>query len=200
VSVFIRTESSTRIKNLVNETTRQALRESITQAYEAGESIGAIQDRVVSIFDEARGFRSHNIARTETHRAACYGQLEGYRQTGVERVQWIATRGGFNRETHKPGAGLDHQIRTVGDLFVSPSGATAKYPGGFGVAKEDCQCQCRLVSYTGKTMPEHVAKDLWQSFNSEEEPYIRAVRAATRRGFDNQQRAVMDALRQIAGR
>ena len=200
VTAFLRDTAGDRIKDLYNETTRQALRDTLAEGVSGGETMAELQERIVGEFDAARGYRSHNIARTETNRAANFGAMEGYRDAGIKRTQWLATRGGQNRDTHAPGAGLDQQIREIGTKFQSPGGGTAMYPGGFGIAAEDCQCQCRVVGYLGKATTEAQRKALWADFQRQQAGHVRTLRAGLRRGFDKQQRAALAELRRVAER
>jgi hypothetical protein len=56
--------------------------------------------------------------------------------------QWDSTVDARTRSTH---VGLDGQLREIEQPFKSPTGATAMYPGGFGVAGEDINCRCVML-------------------------------------------------------
>ncbi len=86
--------------------------------------------------------RARSIVITESHRI----QEEASQDVRVEAKnkganivkQWDATLDGKTRDTHRR---LDGQIREVDEPFEI-DGKTAMYPGGFGVAEEDCNCRC----------------------------------------------------------
>ena len=78
----------------INETTTNAIRDQLSQAMNLGEGIPQIADRIESVFDEATGYRSQMIARTETIAASNYAAEEGYSQSGVvEGKEWLTAPG-----------------------------------------------------------------------------------------------------------
>ena len=86
------------------------------------------------------------IAKTEGHRIqqeATYNVQKKAIEKGADVVkQWDSTLDGKTRPTHRM---LDGQIVGVDEYFTSESGYKALYPGGFGVASEDCNCRCCLL-------------------------------------------------------
>lgn len=71
--------------------TREALRQSLMEGLEAGESVVLLQDRVSAIYTNLKAISAEMIARTEMIRAANRGKLAGYAQSGVVlKTQWIA--------------------------------------------------------------------------------------------------------------
>ena len=65
----------------VNDTTREAVRQSVSRWYENGEPLSALRDDLVStVFNERR---AQLIAMTETTRAAAEGTHIGYAESGV---------------------------------------------------------------------------------------------------------------------
>ena len=86
------------------------------------------------------------IAKTEGHRIqqeATYNVQQRAIEKGADVVkQWDSTLDGRTRPTHQA---LDGVIVGVDEYFISPSGGEALYPGGFGIAKEDCNCRCCLL-------------------------------------------------------
>lgn len=87
---------------------------------------------------------AYRIARTEGHRIH-----EEVRQKTTQRAkekgadvvkQWDST---IDKRTRSHHTELDGQIREIDAAFKIPStGATAQYPGGFGIAAEDIHCRC----------------------------------------------------------
>lgn len=90
--------------------------------------------------------KSLRIAKTEGHRIqqeATYNVQKRAIEKGANVVkQWDSTLDGKTRNTHRM---LDGQIVGVDEYFESESGYKALYPGGFGVASEDCNCRCCLL-------------------------------------------------------
>ncbi len=193
----------------INDTTLKALREALTEGFRNGEDINLLARRIRTVFADARGRRSVVIARTESTRALNAGQLAATEQAGFEGKQWLSTRDTSVRETHM---GLDGQIRKVKEDFVSISGAVGPYPGAFGVAAEDIQCRCTVLSVA---KVDTSADDIvWaQGLDTEERrlKYWKAnerfriavekrLRRAFRRVFTIQEEKTLDFLVQHQGR
>ena len=87
------------------------------------------------------------ITRTESHRITNEVKQQTIakaQEKGADVVkQWDSTLDGRTRSTHME---LDGQLRELDQPFKVPStGATAMYPGGFGVPAEDINCRCALL-------------------------------------------------------
>lgn len=87
------------------------------------------------------------ITRTEAHRITNEVKMKTItkaQDSGADVVkQWDSTIDRRTRPTHVE---LDGQLRELDQPFKIPStGATAMYPGGFGIAKEDIHCRCALL-------------------------------------------------------
>ena len=87
------------------------------------------------------------ITRTEGHRITNEVKMKTIAKVqdeGADVVkQWDSTIDRRTRATHVE---LDGQLREIDQPFKIPStGATAMYPGGFGIAKEDINCRCALL-------------------------------------------------------
>lgn len=192
--------------NMVNVVTQdrvkaklQEVREAISAGVLRGDPLDELQSAIEDVFGWSKRYRSQLIARTEVTRASNFGRLEGYRQAGIEKKQWLATRGGNNRDTHMPGAGLDGQVRDEGDPFESPSGHEAQYPCDFGVAEEDCNCQCSVLPYLDdRQLSEDVLTREYRAYASNRPQFERGYVAALQRAFDKQQTTVVARLRNIA--
>ena len=88
--------------------------------------------------------QAKRIVETEAHRIqeeVQYKTLQKAKDKGADIVkQWDCTLDKRTRKTHIE---LDGQTRELDQPFKIPStGATAQYPGGFGIAKEDIRCRC----------------------------------------------------------
>ena len=86
--------------------------------------------------------RAKAIARTDGHRvieASAEDARQAAKAKGADVVkQWDATLDGKTRDSHRM---LDGQIREVDKPFTIGN-RSAMYPGGFGIAEEDCNCRC----------------------------------------------------------
>ena len=70
----------------------------------AGEKIPSLASRVSAVYDDAKGYRSTLIARTETITASNGGSFQAYKQSGVvKKKEWLATVADWPnvRDAHK---------------------------------------------------------------------------------------------------
>lgn len=131
--------------------------------------------------------RARSIVITESHRIqqeASQHVREEAKKKGANIVkQWDATLDGRTRDTHRR---LDGQIRDVDEPFEI-DGKTAMYPGGFGVAEEDCNCRCIALTRakwgldekelgTMKERAEYWGLDKTDSFEEFKRKYLNAVK------------------------
>ena len=141
--------------HLIHGTTQDALRSTLSEGVKNGENGRDLIRRVLDAVEDATAARADMIARTETTRAAGFAVNEAFEQAGIEQREWLAVQGtpqppalGATRDTHRERTptGLDGQVRSVGEAFTSSSGATAMFPGDFGVADEDINCRCVVIA------------------------------------------------------
>ena len=200
-------EKQMKIKD-VNETTKNALRDTLREGIRAGESIPELADRVSEVFQDAKGRRAVMIARTEVLQSSNFATWQAHVQSGVvDKREWIATPDSRTRDAHRA---LDGQIQAINNPFVVPpgaphAGATAMYPGGFGIAELDVQCRCTTAAVVDDSEEESISDEerrlqIWKQFDRELIPWERRVENALKRGFQAQQNAVMRVLNQLAGR
>jgi len=84
-------DKSFRFADQVNDTTKDALRETLKEGYEAGEGIPDLTKRVGEIFDSREKWEAERIARTETIEAHNQADLLAYEQSGVvSKKEWLA--------------------------------------------------------------------------------------------------------------
>lgn len=126
----------------VNETTWDALKSSLAEGIQAGETIDDLARRVESVMIERRS-TAETIARTEVIGALNGGTLEAWRQSGVVRSKkWLAALDDRVRESHRTAhgqvVGLDENFQ-VGD-------GQGQHPGAIGIAAEDINCRCSMVA------------------------------------------------------
>lgn len=76
----------------VNDTTNVNIREAIARGAESGEGISEIANRIEAVFEDAIGYRSELIARTEVIRNSNMAAEESYKKSGVvESKEWYTT-------------------------------------------------------------------------------------------------------------
>ena len=132
----------------VNETTKREVEATIREGLTEGKSIGEIQNDLY----ESQAFspaRALTIARTESAHALNAGSALAYNQAadmGVPlMVEWVkAPIPTFPERSHR----RLHGARVApGGMFVIESGedagASAPFPGKFGIARQDINCRCR---------------------------------------------------------
>ena len=127
----------------VNETTWSALKESLAEGIEAGESVEDLAARVEGVMGDRIASSGETIARTEVIGASNGATLEAWQQSGVvDGKEWLAALDDRTRDTHRAAhgqvVGLDENFE-VGD-------ATGPAPGQMGAAEEDINCRCTMLA------------------------------------------------------
>ena len=82
------TERSLLLAKGINETTLKILRATLAEGFVAGESIPHLARRITGVYEEADRTRSLMIARTEVITASAKGNEDGYKELGVQQVEW----------------------------------------------------------------------------------------------------------------
>lgn len=118
-------------------------REEISRGLATGASYIDIS-RSLEKRSEASYKQAKMIVSTEAHRIqeeVQFKTLHKAKDKGADIVkQWDSTLDKRTRMTHIE---LDGQLREIDQPFkIHSTGATAQYPGGFGIAKEDIRCRC----------------------------------------------------------
>ncbi len=126
---------------LINQHTADVIKRELTDALQNVESIQEIRDRLTAKYAEMSEGRAENIARTEVLNASSSAELEGYKQMGVERKEWIAELDDRTRDTH---AEADGQVVGIEEPFVV--GASLMEAPGLGDDPgEVCNCRCTVA-------------------------------------------------------
>lgn len=125
------------------------LKKTITSEITRGIASGLLYDDITRNIALAGGItakRAKTITRTEAGRVqeqATYDAANKALAAGADVVkQWSAIRDGKTRDTHRM---LDGQVREVNEPFTV-GGHKAMYPHGFGIAAEDCNCRCTMLT------------------------------------------------------
>jgi len=135
-----------RMTRQIQATTSDQVAAILQDGFSQGASIAEIQTNLVqsSAFSPQRAL---TIARTEATRLANQGAADGYREAerlGIElEKQWLHSRDEKVRDSHR-------ELETKGWIPLNAPfesrGSLADVPGGFGVAREDINCRCTIVS------------------------------------------------------
>lgn len=124
----------------INNTTYESLRTELIEGLSGKETVTQMVDRVHSVYDKAKGYRTDMIARTEVIGSSNYGALEGWWQTGkVQGKEWLATPDAATRDSH---VAMDGEVQPVYSMFSNG----LMYPGDFnGDLAEIANCRCTII-------------------------------------------------------
>jgi len=123
----------------ITDTTKEALRQSLSEGIQTGESLVSLRDRVSTVFSEAKNTRATLIAQNETMATVDVGTFETYRSAGLEKKEWLSSRDSVVRDSHVT---IDGQIRKMNEPFSNG----LMYPHDpNGSAKETIRCRCTLI-------------------------------------------------------
>jgi SPP1 gp7 family putative phage head morphogenesis protein len=134
----------------IDETTRDKLQRSISDAIKAGEGGRAtragILDAVDDVYDDFTGARASMIARTETAASVNFGTVITYKDEGVKKKEWLATQDDRTREDHSDAdgqvVGVDEDFHVGDDSMMMPGGGDD--PG------ENINCRCTVLPVVGE--------------------------------------------------
>lgn len=125
------------------------LKKTIASEITRGIASGLLYDDITRNIANAGSItakRAKTITRTEAGRVqeqATYDAANKAIAAGADVVkQWSAIRDGKTRDTHRM---LDGQVREVNEPFTV-GGHKAMHPHGFGIAAEDCNCRCTMLT------------------------------------------------------
>ena len=125
------------------------LKKTIASEITRGIASGLLYDDITRNIAYAGGItakRAKMITRTEAGRVqeqATFDAANKALAAGADVVkQWSAIRDGKTRDTHRA---LDGQIREVNEPFTV-DGHKAMHPHGFGIASEDVNCRCTMLT------------------------------------------------------
>lgn len=124
------------------QTTSEAIRDALQEGFLEGEGIADLGSRIREIYDGMSRHRAELIARTETVAPANDGAVQGYKQAGVTKKEWITTMDGHARDAHDV---ADGQVVGIDEPFIVDGEALA-YPGADnGSAKNVINCRCAVA-------------------------------------------------------
>lgn len=128
----------------ITETTRQFIREQVEQGIQQQLSLDQIINNLLS--PGITKNRAALIARTETMKAANYGEQAGTDRTGLQtRKEWISVRDNRTRRDHVTVDGSivpDNSPFNVGGYLMMRPGVNKTTDGRKVPANEVCNCRC----------------------------------------------------------
>lgn len=126
----------------IDDTVEKQLRESLVEGLKAGEGVTELSKRIQSVMEASRS-RAATIGRTETGNAFSFGRVEGMRQSGISKQEWLTAHDELVRDTH---AKQDGWKVALDEAF--PNGL--RYPcDSSGPAAEVINCRCTVIPVVG---------------------------------------------------
>lgn len=157
------------------------LKNTITAEITRGIASGMLYDDIIRNIAD-KGYiplkRARTIVRTEAGRVqeqATFDEAIKAKQAGADVVkQWSSIRDGRTRDSHRK---LDGQVRELDEPF-EVNGHTAMHPHGFGIAAEDVNCRCTMLTRARSAMDVDELKAL------QEKAAVHRLLVKDRKGFD----------------
>lgn len=133
------------------------LKKTIANEITRGIATGLLYDDITRNISNAAMIpmrRARTITRTEAGRVqeqASFDAAEKAKEAGADVVkQWSAVRDGKTRDSHRA---LDGQVRELNEPF-SIGTHKAMHPHGFGLAEEDINCRCTMLTRARSALDE----------------------------------------------
>ena len=112
----------------VGEDIADAINGALRAGFEAGEGADLIGARIESVFEGCEKYRALRIARTEVMTASNQGAIQGYKDMGIEKTEWLAERDerccddcyGMNGDVSKIGSGYEPPLHVNCRCTVVP--------------------------------------------------------------------------------
>ena len=175
----------------IGEKLKNRLEKAIQSGYDEGKNKIQIRREIEKVFDKKmKDYEIERVIKTETHKAQSYADYEGFKQSEVvEYVMWICVHH-HSRDNH---IAMHGQTVKLGEEFISPSGYTTLYPGEFGVAEEDIECNCLLEPVFDKNakFTEVQIKEFITKKENNYKKYSEVFRKAYIKMFRNQKKNVL---------
>jgi hypothetical protein len=141
---FIGTVGAIKVSQ-ISDTTEDQIRQAINAGVAEGLSLPQIAAEIRARAPQIASVRSAVIARTETHSAAMWAQVEAVRETGLElRKEWVAAQDERTRIDHSSAdgqiVGFDESFEIGGELLAFPGD-----PNGSAENIINCRCVMNFV-------------------------------------------------------
>jgi HK97 family phage portal protein len=126
----------------VAETTWNALKETLLEGFNAGDSESALTDRIRAVMDNRRS-DAQRIAATETGAAVNGGIQAGFEQSRVVKTKrWLTAGDEAVRESHRAANGQEVSVKSAFQV----GNASLAFPGDPSApAGEVINCRCTIV-------------------------------------------------------
>lgn len=173
-----------KLAGFVTQTTYDAITGQMAEGVAAGEGIPELAKRIKDVFDDASNNRATTIARTEVvsgYNGGTWAIGKALPTDVVGGQEWL-TAPGAKHPRHATYAGLDGQVRAIGEKF-DVGGAALSYPGDpDGPADEVIQCRCSIALLTPDAFAKRVEKqrvaEQWRRVEEVEAELIRIALGA----------------------
>lgn len=133
----------------INRTTFDAIKGSLSQGLESGDTQAQLADRVKAVFNTASQSRAETIALTETNVAINSGRFEGMQQARVEAKAWLSSHLETSRPAHLKAEGDYEAGIPVEEPFVV-DGEEMLHPGDPKASPGNTiNCKCALIAVLG---------------------------------------------------
>ena len=112
-----------RISNTILGTTKRTLFPLLTNALEEGKGIDEIENILSDTFTGFKDFRTRRIARTEVATIQNFSTIEGYKQLGITKIEWLVAS-----PEDVDCISLNGDIVEIGEKFRSDTGSRFNSP------------------------------------------------------------------------
>ena len=129
----------------VNNTTLKLVSGAVQKGVAEGETADQIADRIDRVGAYTKRHRSQTIARTETVGAMNEGNLDFYKEAGVETKQWVTAGDEKVRGSH---SNMQKRHANINETFITGMGSHLQYPldRSAGAPAEDIiNCRCSVI-------------------------------------------------------
>lgn len=135
----------------INVTTYDALRTTLNEGHDVGETVTELAKRIKDVFREANDSRALTIARTETAMSVSQGRAATMKENGVEYKAWITAGDEYVRDAHVQ-AGIDYARGIqVGESFIVDGEALDHPSDPGGSAGNIINCRCVAIATDAPT-------------------------------------------------
>jgi len=126
-------KDSLKFASQVNQTTRDALKETIKEGMENGESIDKLTERISNVYEDISERRAEMIARTESTRFANEADVLAWKEAGVERKIWYCA---LDERTCDDCMALHGEVVSIDSKFFDDDYGSGEQPP----LHTDCRC------------------------------------------------------------
>jgi len=126
--------------NEINETTKDKLKDVLSEGVDEEEGIDELSKRVADVFKIRKGMETERIARTEVLSTSNEATIEAYVQSDVvEKKEWLATMDDRVRDSH---AEMNGKVVELDERFSNG----LLFPGDpMGDPEEIINCRCTIL-------------------------------------------------------